>query len=97
MISKDLSLQLKSALVENPGYALEIGKLKSILPELSEEYIFKEEILVQLIVTRTNVSTLIARMTSKPRKIVILCVKGKTSKNISGTNPKCPTGYRIKK
>lgn len=27
----------------------------------------------------------------------IICVKGKIKKKISGTNPKCPTGYRINK
>ena len=30
-------------------------------------------------------------------KKTIVCVKGKTNKQISGTNPKCPKGYKIKK
>jgi hypothetical protein len=27
---------------------------------------------------------------------VINCVKGKLSRKISGVNPKCPTGYKVK-
>ena len=30
-------------------------------------------------------------------KKTIVCVKGKTNKKVSGTNPKCPKGYKIKK
>ena len=40
-----------------------------------------------------------AVVTPKPvaTKKTIVCVKGKTTKKISGTNPKCPKGYRLKK
>ena len=31
-----------------------------------------------------------------PKLKVINCVKGKMSKKVSGSNPKCPTGYRQK-
>lgn len=30
------------------------------------------------------------------KKILINCVKGKITKKVSGTNPKCPKGYKIK-
>ena len=30
-------------------------------------------------------------------KKIINCVKGKTTKKVSGTNPKCPKGYKVKK
>jgi hypothetical protein len=30
-------------------------------------------------------------------KKTITCVKGKTSKKVTGTNPKCPAGYKLKK
>jgi hypothetical protein len=30
-------------------------------------------------------------------KKTITCVKGKTTKKVTGTNPKCPKGYKIKK
>jgi len=31
-----------------------------------------------------------------PVKTQISCVKGKTTKKVSGTNPKCPKGYKVK-
>lgn len=38
-------------------------------------------------------------VTPKPTvtKKTIVCVKGKTTKKVSGTNPKCPKGYKVKK
>jgi hypothetical protein len=38
-------------------------------------------------------------VTPKPvgTKKTIVCVKGKTIKKVSGTNPKCPKGYKVKK
>jgi hypothetical protein len=30
-------------------------------------------------------------------KKTITCIKGKTTKKVTGTNPKCPTGYKLKK
>jgi len=39
-----------------------------------------------------------AVITPKPivTKKTIVCVKGKTTKKVSGTNPKCPRGYKVK-
>jgi hypothetical protein len=38
-------------------------------------------------------------ITPKPvvTKKTIVCVKGKTTKKVTGTNPKCPKGYKVKK
>jgi hypothetical protein len=38
-------------------------------------------------------------VTPKPvaTKNTIVCVKGKTTKKVSGTNPKCPKGFKLKK
>ena len=38
-------------------------------------------------------------VTPKPvvTKKTIVCVKGKTTKKVSGSNPKCPKGYKVKK
>jgi hypothetical protein len=38
-------------------------------------------------------------VTPKPvvTKKTIVCVQGKTTKKVSGTNPKCPKGYKVKK
>ena len=30
------------------------------------------------------------------KSVTITCVKGKTTKQVSGSNPKCPTGYKKK-
>ncbi len=30
-------------------------------------------------------------------KVTILCIRGKQSKKVTGTNPKCPNGYRVKR
>ena len=40
-----------------------------------------------------------AAVTPKPvvNNKTIVCVKGKTTKKVSGTNPKCPKGYKVKK
>ena len=40
-----------------------------------------------------------AVVTPKPvvTKKTIICAKGKTTKKVSGTNPKCPKGYKLKK
>ncbi len=32
-----------------------------------------------------------------PKKKTITCIKGKTTKKVSGVNPKCPSGFKIKK
>jgi hypothetical protein len=32
-----------------------------------------------------------------PTKKTITCVKGKKTKKASGTNPKCPKGYKVKR
>jgi hypothetical protein len=38
-------------------------------------------------------------ITPKPviTKKTIVCIKGKTTKKVTGTNPKCPKGYKLKK
>ena len=51
-------------------------------------------------VTASATITLTGRVvTPKPvvSKKTIICVKGKTAKKVSGTNPKCPKGYKVKK
>jgi hypothetical protein len=35
--------------------------------------------------------------TVAPIKKTITCVKGKKAKKVSGTNPKCPKGYKVKR
>jgi hypothetical protein len=42
-------------------------------------------------------ATIIVIGTAVASKKTITCTKGKTSKKVTGTNPKCPTGYKPKK
>jgi hypothetical protein len=42
-------------------------------------------------------STVVIEGVVPPNKKIISCVKGKFTKKVSGTNPKCPTGYKLKK
>jgi hypothetical protein len=43
--------------------------------------------------TPTATPTVIAPVA---KKIIITCIKGKSTKKVSGVNPKCPKGYRKK-
>jgi len=42
-------------------------------------------------------STVIIEGVASAAKKTISCAKGKTTKKVTGTNPKCPTGYKLKK
>ncbi|NDE48124.1 MAG: hypothetical protein EB019_04045, partial [Actinobacteria bacterium] len=63
------------------------------------------------VVTPTPTPTPVATPTSTPtptptptviapapvaKKITITCIKGKSTKKVSGVNPKCPKGYKKK-
>jgi hypothetical protein len=41
-------------------------------------------------------ATPVATVTVAKKSVVITCVKGKTTKKVSGTSPKCPVGYKKK-
>ena len=38
----------------------------------------------------------VAKPTTTAKKTTITCVKGKTTKKVTGINPKCPAGYKKK-
>ena len=95
-ISQSINTQLKSYLLTNPGYALEIEQVQSQVPVLTSEFIYTEDVLNQLLDTRNNVSVLISRIIANPRKFTITCIKGKLTKKVTGANPVCPTGYKKK-
>jgi len=42
-------------------------------------------------------STVVVEGVAAATKKTITCVKGKTTKKVIGTNPKCPAGYKLKK
>jgi hypothetical protein len=96
-ISQSINTQLKSYLLTNPGYAIEIEQVQSQVPVLDSEFIFTEDVLNQLLDTRNNVAVLVSRIIANPRKITITCVKGKLTKKVTAAKPVCPAGYRVKK
>jgi hypothetical protein len=50
------------------------------------------------ITASATITLTVTAVTPKPivTKKTIVCVKGKTTKKVSGTNPKCPRGYKLK-
>jgi hypothetical protein len=44
----------------------------------------------------TPSATPVATVTVAKKSVTITCVKGKTTKKVSGTSPKCPAGYKKK-
>jgi len=38
-----------------------------------------------------------AKVEAEAKKKTITCIKGKLIKKVTGTNPKCPVGYKLKK
>jgi len=42
-------------------------------------------------------STVVIEGVAAATKKTITCIKGKTTKKVTGTNPKCPAGYKLKK
>jgi hypothetical protein len=46
--------------------------------------------------TPTPSATVIATVKPTAKKTTITCVKGKTTKKVTGVNPKCPAGYKKK-
>jgi hypothetical protein len=48
------------------------------------------------VVAPTPSATPVATVTVAKKSVTITCVKGKTTKKVSGASPKCPTGYKKK-
>jgi V8-like Glu-specific endopeptidase len=94
---QNINTQLKSYLASNPGYKAEIAQLQSQLPVLTNDFIFTDEVLTQVLDTRNSVSDLVLRIFANPKKTTITCVKGKLTKKVTAINPKCSTGYKVKK
>jgi hypothetical protein len=46
-------------------------------------------------VSATAIITIIGTKVAANKTIT--CIKGKTIKKVTGTNPKCPAGYKLKK
>jgi hypothetical protein len=92
----DINTQLRSYLLSNPEFKVEIEQMKSQLPILTSDFIFTDDVLTQLLDTRDKVSVLVLRILASPKKSTITCVKGKLTKKVTAVNPKCPAGYKKK-
>lgn len=93
----DINTQLRSYLLSNPEFKVEIQQMKSQLPILTSSFIFTDDVLTQLIDTEDKVSVLVLRILASPKKTTITCMKGIVTKKITAVKPKCPNGYKLKK
>jgi hypothetical protein len=50
----------------------------------------------EVVATPSPTATPVATKPVAKKTVTITCVKGKTAKKVSGTSPKCPTGYKKK-
>ena len=94
---QNINTQLNSYLLSNPGYKTEISQLQSQLPVITNNFIFTEDVLNQVLDTRNNVADLVSRIIANPKKATITCIKGKLTKKVTAIKPKCPSGYKVKK
>lgn len=88
--------RVKSLIVSNPGYTVELNALLTATPKLNENFEFTEGKLQEILDLSNQTSELVKRIASSPRKITITCVRGKLTKKVIAVKPACPSGY-IKK
>jgi len=91
-----LTNRIKSLIVNNPGYKDELNALLTASPTLNENFEYTDEKLQEILALSTQTSELVTRIASFPRKITIICMKGKLTKKVIAVKPACPSGY-IKK
>ena len=91
-----LTNRVKSLIVSNPGYKDELNALLTATPTLNENFEYTDEKLQEILALSTQTSELVTRIASFPRKITIICMKGKLTKKVIAVKPACPSGY-IKK
>jgi hypothetical protein len=95
------------SICEAGGYVLKIAKSgtctltyqtegnSQFLP--SDKYTQNIEILSDNLPSLIPAPVPVVSATPSPTKKTITCVKGNKSKKVSGTNPKCPKGYKVKR
>jgi hypothetical protein len=55
-----------------------------------------QEKVIEPVVAPTSVAAPVKKVAAKKIVKTITCSKGKLTRKVSGTTPKCPTGYRAK-
>ena len=91
-----ISKRISGLLVSNPGYQPELQSLMDEIPVFDEFYVYDEEKLQTVFDLSARLSELVTQITSKPRKLTIICVKGKKTVKVTNIKPTCPTGYKQK-
>ena len=91
-----ISKRISGLIVSNPGYRPELQSLMDEIPVFDEFYVYDEEKLQTIFDISTRLSGLATQIASKPRKLTITCVKGKTTLKVTNIKPSCPTGYKQK-
>jgi len=70
-------------------------KAATVAPSPTKELATKVE--GELEALKEEVAEIEAKVAAIKQKTIITCVKGKLSKKIAATKPKCPSGYKVKK
>jgi V8-like Glu-specific endopeptidase len=91
-----ISKRISGLMVSNPGYRPELQGLMDELPVFDEFFVYDEEQLQIVFDISTRLAGLATQIASKPRKLTITCVKGKTTLKVTNVRPSCPTGYKQK-
>jgi hypothetical protein len=56
----------------------------------------QEKVIEPVVATTSNIAAPVKKVAAKKVVKTITCKKGKLTRKVSGTAPKCPTGYRAK-
>jgi secreted trypsin-like serine protease len=91
-----ISKRISGLIVSNPGYRPELQSLMDEIPVFDEFYVYDEEKLQTIFDISTRLAGLATQIASKPRKLAITCIKGKTTLKVTNIKPTCPTGYKQK-
>jgi hypothetical protein len=91
-----ISKRASGLIVSNPGYRPELQTLIDEIPVFDEFFVYDEEKLQTIFDLSAQLSELATQIASKPRKLTITCVKGKTTLKVTNIKPSCPTGYKQK-
>jgi hypothetical protein len=91
-----ITKKISGLIVSNPGYRPELQSLLEEIPVFDEYFVYDEEKLQSIYDISTRLAELAMQISSKPRKLTITCVKGKTTLKVTNIKPSCPAGYKQK-
>lgn len=86
----------KNLAIFNPGYASEISELSDAIPKINDDLVYDSELEETINLLANVFEDLKIQTINFPRKITIICAKGKLTKKATGVNPRCPSGYKRK-